>query len=123
MRSRPAVLEFTAAWKKKIETTRDIMVRDQAALNLLMRENFRSKTWAPPPDVSPSWRLERRAGRGKRVARRLTQRASGQPKGTPPVRNIYLVWNEKLKLARLPLKYFANGHSFFVQRMYAKPES
>eukprot|EP00908_Phaeocystis_cordata_P010200 Transcript_21042.p1 GENE.Transcript_21042~~Transcript_21042.p1 ORF type:complete len:807 (+),score=158.02 Transcript_21042:127-2421(+) len=73
MRSRPAVLEFTAAWKKKIETTRDIMVRDQAALNLLMRENFRSKTWAPPPDVSPSWRLERRAGRGKRVALRLTQ--------------------------------------------------
>jgi hypothetical protein len=30
MRSRPIVLEFTAAWKKKIETTRDVMIRDQA---------------------------------------------------------------------------------------------
>ena len=29
MRSRPIVLEFTAAWKKKIETTRDVMIRDQ----------------------------------------------------------------------------------------------
>ena len=27
MRSRPIVLEFTAAWKRKIETTRDIMIR------------------------------------------------------------------------------------------------
>lgn len=95
MRSRPIVLEFTAAWKRKIETTRDIMIRDQAALNLLMREGFHSKTWPPPPD----------------------------PSGVPPVRSIYLVWNERLKLARLPLKYFANGHSFFVQRMYAKPDS
>ena len=45
------------------------------------------------------------------------------PISPPQVRSIYLVWNEKLKLARLPLKYFANGHSFFVQRMYAKPDS
>ena len=52
MRSRPIVLEFTAAWKRKIETTRDIMIRDQAALNLLMREGFHSKTWPPPPDPS-----------------------------------------------------------------------
>ena len=36
------------------------------------------------------------------------------------MRNIYLVWNEKLKLARLPLKYFANGHSFFVQVTVAR---
>ena len=71
------------------------MIRDQAALNLLMRENFHSKTWTPPP----------------------------HPEGKKPVRQIYLTWNEKLKLSRLPLKYFANGHSFFVQRMYAKPES
>ena len=62
MRSRPIVLEFTAAWKKKIETTRDVMIRDQAALNLLMREGFHSKTWAPPPD----------------------------PNGVPPVRSIHL---------------------------------
>ena len=62
MRSRPIVLEFTAAWKRKIETTRDIMIRDQAALNLLMREGFHSKTWPPPPD----------------------------PSGVPPVRRIYL---------------------------------
>jgi len=94
MRSRPAVLEFTAAWKKKIETTRDIMVRDQSALNLLMRENFRSRTWTPPPD----------------------------PEGGQAVRPIYLTWNDKIKLARLPLRYFANGHSFFVQRLYAKAE-
>jgi len=37
------------------------------------------------------------------------------------VRPIYLAWNEKLKIARLPLRYFANGHTFFVQRMYQKP--
>ena len=37
------------------------------------------------------------------------------PISPPQVRSIYLVWNERLKLARLPLKYFANGHSFFVQ--------
>ncbi|KAL1518521.1 hypothetical protein AB1Y20_002810 [Prymnesium parvum] len=94
MRSRPAVLEFTAAWKKKIESTRDIMVRDQAALNLLMRENFRSKTWTPPADAE----------------------------GGQAVRPIYLAWNEKIKLARLPLRYFANGHTFFVQRLYAKAQ-
>jgi len=88
------VLEFLAAWKQKIETTRDIMIRDQAALNLLMRENFRSKTWAPPPD----------------------------PEGGQAVRPIYLTWNEKIKLARLPLRYFANGHTYFVQRLYAKAE-
>ena len=95
MRSRQVVLDFLVAWKAKIETTRDIMVRDQAALNLLMRENFQSKTWTPPPD----------------------------PDGKAPVRSIYLTWNNKLKLARLPLKYFANGHSFFVQRMYEKPQA
>ena len=68
------------------------MVRDQAALNLLMREGFRSRTWAPPPDTE----------------------------GGSPVRPVYLAWNDKLKIARLPLRYFANGHTFFVQRMYAK---
>jgi hypothetical protein len=36
------------------------------------------------------------------------------------VRPIYHAWNDKLKIARLPLRYFANGHTFFVQRMYAK---
>ena len=92
MRSRPIVLEFLAAWKQKIQTTRDIMVRDQAALNLLMRENFRSKTWQPPPD----------------------------PDGGQAVRPIYLAWNDKLKIARLPLRYLANGHTFFLQRLYAK---
>ena len=70
---------------------RDIMVRDQAALNLLMRENFRSRTWQPPPD----------------------------PEGGSPVRPVYTAWNDKLKIARLPLRYFANGHTFFVQRMCA----
>ena len=72
-----------------------LQVRDQAALNLLMRENFHSKTWSPPKD----------------------------PQGRDPIRPVYLTWNEKLKLARLPLKYFANGHSFFVQRMYEKPDA
>jgi len=94
MRSRPAVLDFLAAWKLKIETTRDIMVRDQAALNLLMRENFRSKTWTPPAD----------------------------PQGSSAVRPIFLAWNEKLRIARLPLRYFANGHTFFVQRLYQKQD-
>jgi hypothetical protein len=94
MRSSAIVLEFAAAWKQKIETSRDIMVRDQAALNLLMREGFRSKQWSPPPD----------------------------PKGSVPVRPLYLAWNDKLKIARLPLRYFANGHTFFVQRIYAKSE-
>jgi hypothetical protein len=92
MRSRPIVIEFTLAWKAKVETTRDIMVRDQAALNLLMREGFRSKTWTPPKD----------------------------PEGGAAVRPVYMAWNDKLKIARLPLRYFANGHTFFVQRMYAK---
>ena len=65
MRSRPKVLEFTAAWKQKIETTRDIMIRDQAALNLLMRENFRSRVWKPPPDPDGGQEVRafRRAGR------------------------------------------------------------
>ena len=85
------MLEFTAAWKTKIETTRDIMCRDQAALNLLMREGFRSKEWQPPPD----------------------------PEGRSKVRPVYLAWNEKLKIARLPLRYFANGHTFFVQAAHA----
>ena len=115
MRSRPIVLEFTAAWKKKIETTRDVMIRDQAALNLLMREGFHSKTWAPPPDpngVPPvrSIHLQPSPPSPSPFTLPLT------PTPTPyQVRSIYLVWNEKLKLARLPLKYFANGHSFFVQ--------
>ncbi len=59
-----------------------------------MREGFRSKQWSPPPD----------------------------PKGSVPVRPLYLAWNDKLKIARLPLRYFANGHTFFVQRIYAKSE-
>ena len=92
MRARPIVIEFTLAWKAKIQNMRDIMVRDQAALNLLMRENFRSKVWQPPPD----------------------------PEGGSAVRPIYSAWNDKLKIARLPLRYFANGHTFFVQRMYQK---
>ena len=92
MRARPIVIEFLTAWKLKVQTTRDIMIRDQAALNLLMREQFRSKTWTAPPD----------------------------PEGGSAVRPIYLAWNDKLKIARLPLRYFANGHTFFVQRMYAK---
>ena len=33
---------------------------------------------------------------------------------------MWLAWNDKIKIARLPLRYFANGHTFFVQRMYAK---
>jgi hypothetical protein len=94
MRSRQAVLDFLGAWKAKIESTRDIMVRDQAALNLLMRENFHSKTWDPPPD----------------------------PKGRSAVRPIFLAWNDKIKIARLPLRYFANGHTFFVQRLYQKKD-
>jgi len=94
MRSRPILLEFLDAWKLKIQTTRDIMVRDQAALNLLLRENFRSKTWTAPPD----------------------------PEGGTAVRPIYLAWNDKLKIARLPLRYFANGHTYFVQRLYQKAD-
>jgi len=77
-----------------VEGTRDVMIRDQAALNLLMREGFRSKEWVPPPD----------------------------PEGGEKARPIYLAWNDKLKIARLPLRYFANGHTFFVQRMYARKE-
>ena len=95
MRARQGVLDFTAAWKQKIETTRDVMIRDQAALNLLMREGFRSKEWEPPPD----------------------------PQGRTKARPIYKAWNDRLKIARLPLRYFANGHTFFVQRMYARKEA
>ena len=95
MRARQGVLDFTAAWKQKIETTRDVMIRDQAALNLLMREGFRSKEWEPPPD----------------------------PQGGTRARPIYKAWNDRLKIARLPLRYFANGHTFFVQRMYARKEA
>ena len=31
--------------------------------------------------------------------------------GRAPVRPIYYAWNDKIKLARLPLRYFANGHA------------
>ncbi len=94
MRSRPAVIEFANAWKEKVQSTRDIMIRDQAALNLLMREKFHTRQWVPPAD----------------------------PQGRAPVRPIYYAWNDKIKLARLPLRYFANGHTAFVQRIYAKPD-
>lgn len=88
------MLEFTAAWKAKVEGTRDVMIRDQAALNLLMREGFRSREWQPPPDTE----------------------------GGEKARPIYYAWNDRLKIARLPLRYFANGHTFFVQRLYARRE-
>ena len=54
------VLEFTAAWKAKVEGTRDVMIRDQAALNLLMREGFHSKVAAPAAtsaSSTPAWPL------------------------------------------------------------------
>ena len=38
-------------------------------------------------------------------------------------RDARLLRQREAQLARLPLKYFANAPSFFVQRMYAKPES
>ena len=44
MRSRPIVLEFLAAWKKKIETTRDIMVR---------RHHLDPHSGVPPPSSHP----------------------------------------------------------------------
>ena len=150
MRSRPIVLEFTAAWKKKIETTRDVMIRDQvrpAGLAGLRGgapaleptgprqacySRVRASPWTggaqladarglPQQDVDGAPRPQWRAARARQPAPTLTLHPSPftlNPTPTPAphqVRSIYLVWNEKLKLARLPLKYFANGHSFFVQ--------
>jgi len=46
-----------------------------------MREGFHSKEWAPPAD----------------------------PEGGGKARPIYYAWNDRLKIARLPLRYFANG--------------
>ena len=94
-----------------------------------MREGFHSKTWTAPPDpngVPPVRGSQLQPSPFTLHHSPFTLHPSPftlhpspftlNPTPTPhQVRSIYLVWNEKLKLARLPLKYFANGHSFFVQ--------
>ena len=68
--------------------------------------------------------LAGRSVRCRRAAARATARRALPPPpvfaGGSAVRPVYYAWNDKLKIARLPLRYFANGHTYFVQRLYQK---
>ena len=93
MRSRPVVLEFLEAWKNKIQTTRDVMIRDQAALNLLMREGFRSRVWKPPPDPEGGQEVRARSARGRGGGRAQGRAGAGPHRPSPPSRRcVRSIW-------------------------------
>ena len=114
----PSSLSSRQRRKQKIETSRDIMVRDQAST----RENSASPRCRC--DASPM-HLPVRRQRSTCSCGRASGRSNGPLRRTrrgafPSARCTSR--GTISSIARLPLRYFANGHTFFVQRIYAKSE-
>ena len=80
---------FVEKWKQKVATSEIAWMRDQPALNLLVREG--SPALAPAVAVPDDKR------------------------GLPGYRSIVFAANSTIRMGVLPIAQFSNGHTFFVQ--------
>ena len=80
---------FVEKWKQKVATSEIAWMRDQPALNLLVREG--SPALAPAVEVPDDKR------------------------GLPGYRSIVFAANNTIRMGVLPIAQFSNGHTFFVQ--------
>ena len=90
IRPTPGAKEFVRKWKDKVAMSTIAWMRDQPALNLLVREGA--------PALSPAVRVP------------------DDKRGRPGYRSVVYAANNTLRLGVLPVAAFANGHTFFVQQ-------
>ncbi|OUS46581.1 nucleotide-diphospho-sugar transferase-domain-containing protein [Ostreococcus tauri] len=81
--------EFVEKWKHKVATSEIAWMRDQPALNLLVRDGH------PPLEVAV--------------------RVPADKRGLPGYRSLLFAANNTIRLGVLPVAQFSNGHTFFVQ--------
>ena len=89
IRPTPGAKDFVRKWKDKVATSTIAWMRDQPALNLLVREGA--------PALSPAVRVP------------------DDKRGRPGYRSVVYAANNTLRMGVLPVASFANGHTFFVQ--------
>ena len=81
--------EFVEKWKQKVATSNIAWMRDQPALNLLVRDG--------EPALASAVKVPK------------------EKQGSPGYRSLMFAANNTIRLGVLPVALFSNGHTFFVQ--------